>query len=99
MSVLEQIRQASKTCWRVLSRRSDAPQIDHSSGLGWRVDSNYQAYLVRFWRSNTAMPWRAAVVDPRRDVVHYFATREALYAFLDAQIDNHEPGVEQNRRG
>lgn len=88
MSVLGQIWLAITHCRRGHDRRWVGGQR-----LSWRPSGNYQSYMIRFWRTNASVPWRAAVVDSRRDAVHYFATREALYAFLDAQIDNHESGA------
>ena len=88
MGVFGQIWLAAKSYWSRRDRRW-APGQQH---LGWRPSGNYQSYMIRFWRTNASVPWRAAVVDTRRDAVHHFASREALYAFLDAQIDNHESG-------
>lgn len=86
MSVLDRLWRAATHRWG----RHDRRWAGGRHGLSWRPAGNYQSYMIRFWRTNASVPWRAAVVDSRRDAVHYFATREALYAFLDAQIDSHE---------
>lgn len=90
MSVLGRIRLAAKSYWGIHDRR----QATGQHHLRWQPAGNYQSYMIRFWRTNASVPWRAAVVDPHHDAVHYFASREALYAFLDAQIDNHESGAQ-----
>lgn len=91
IGVLERIWLATKRRWHVFSGQGAGYQSGSRPSLGWRPAGNYQSYMIRFWRTNATMPWRAAVVDPRQNAVHYFADREALYAFLNAQIDNHEP--------
>ncbi|HEX6291889.1 MAG TPA: hypothetical protein VFZ66_22075 [Herpetosiphonaceae bacterium] len=91
MGVLERIRLAIPGRWRIL-RRGDEHQPGARPRPSGRREGNYQAYLIRFWRTSATMPWRAAVVDPRQDATHYFASREALYAFLDDQIDQSEAG-------
>lgn len=85
MGVIGQIWRATRSRWGDLSSRRDRPE----RVLGWRPADNYQSYMIRFWRTNSSVPWRAAVIDPHHDVIRYFADREALYAFLDAQIDQH----------
>lgn len=89
MSVLGRIWLAVTRFWGRHDRRWTGGQHH----LSWRPSGNYQSYMIRFWRTNASVPWRVAVVDTRGDAVHYFATREALYAFLDAQIDSHESGA------
>ena len=86
MGVFGQIRQAAKSCWQFVS----AGRLRSDHMLSWKPAGHYQSYMIRFWRTNATVPWRAAVVDPRQDSIHYFSDREALYAFLDAQIDNHD---------
>ena len=82
MGILRRIWRTMEHC-SVLWRRS--PAREHR--LIWRPSGDYQAYMIRFWRTDPDVPWRAAVVDPHQDAIRYFADREALYAFLDAQID------------
>lgn len=90
MGVFGQIWLAAKGHWG----RHDRRWAGSRQHLSWQPSGNYQSYMIRFWRTNANVPWRAAIVDPRRDTVHYFASREALYAFLDAQIDNHESSAQ-----
>lgn len=83
MGVLGRIWRTTQSWWQLTSYRHVRPK----HVLRWRPAGNYQSYMIRFWRTNSSVPWRAAVVDPHDDVIRYFANREALYAFLDAQID------------
>ena len=91
MGLFEQIRRATASCWTTVSGRHLRPE----RSLRLRSSDNYQSYMVRFWRTNATVPWRAAVVDPHHDAIRYFANREALYAFLDAQIDEQSAHAEQ----
>ena len=46
----------------------------------------YQAYLLRLWRDDASAPWRATLIAAARpDEQLYFATLDALCAFLLAQ--------------
>ncbi len=46
---------------------------------------NYTAYLVRMWQENPHTPWRASAQCASTGEKFYFATLEALFAFLQAQ--------------
>jgi hypothetical protein len=46
----------------------------------------YLSYMLRLWRNDTARPWHASLQDPHSDEPAYFATPEALYAFLEDQM-------------
>jgi hypothetical protein len=87
MDVLGRIWLAAKRCWRV--------RVGHHTmvrgGRAWKPTGDYRSYMIRFWRTNPTVPWRPAAIDPYHDGIHYFASREALYAFLDAQIDHQVP--------
>lgn len=47
--------------------------------------ANYNAYLVRLWQESPQAPWRASAQCASTGAKFYFATLDALYAFLDAQ--------------
>lgn len=85
MDVVGWVRLAAKRCWSTPGRQ----HIKIKGCRAWKPTGNYRSYIIRFWRTNPTVPWRAAAIDPHQDGVHYFASREALYAFLDAQIDPH----------
>jgi hypothetical protein len=91
MGVVGRIWLAAKSYWGIRDDRQSGIQPGSHHGSA----GNYQSYMIRFWRTNSTMPWRVAIVDPRRDAIQYFASREALYAFLDAQIDNQDAGAQQ----
>jgi hypothetical protein len=83
MDVLGRIWLAAKRYWSVRTPH----HILLKCGRAWNPTGNYRSYIIRFWRTNPTVPWRAAAIDPHQDGIHYFASREALYAFLDDQID------------
>jgi hypothetical protein len=58
--------------------------------------TNYQAYLLRLWREDTRTPWRASLQSTSSEEMYHFATVEALFAFLDAQLK--EPGDDARAR-
>lgn len=92
MDLLARMWLAAQRCWPGPAGRQ--PHMQHSPGR--EPGGNYQAYMVRFWRTSPAVPWRAAVIEPHHDAIRYFANREALYAFLDAQIDDRSASSEQS---
>jgi len=48
--------------------------------------TNYQAYLIRFWREDDHQPWRVALVFPQTGEKHHFASAEQAFAFLTDQL-------------
>lgn len=46
---------------------------------------HYTAYLVRMWQENPHTPWRASAQCASTGEKVYFATLEALFAFLRTQ--------------
>ncbi|HIP71080.1 MAG TPA: hypothetical protein EYH05_06760 [Anaerolineae bacterium] len=42
----------------------------------------YQAYLLRLWREDTAVPWRATLENPHTGKQRSFANLEQLCAWL-----------------
>jgi hypothetical protein len=53
---------------------------------------NYQAFLVRMWRSGAESPWRASVQHARSGEQIRFANMEDLLLFLYEQtMGNPEP--------
>ncbi|HHJ06400.1 MAG TPA: hypothetical protein ENK24_02755 [Anaerolineae bacterium] len=47
--------------------------------------STYLAYLLRLWRDNETVPWRASVEDARTGERRGFANLKTLLAFLEKQ--------------
>lgn len=47
---------------------------------------DYHSYLLRLWRVGTRTPWRAAAQCTATEQVYHFASVEALFAFLLAQL-------------
>ncbi len=45
-------------------------------------NNNYQAYLIRFKRSEETLPWRATLVNVDTNKQRYFATEQEALAFL-----------------
>lgn len=52
--------------------------------------TNYYAFLLRLWREEEQMPWRASLEDPHTGEKVHFAELEKLVAFL-RQIDQPPP--------
>ncbi|MEZ4869537.1 MAG: hypothetical protein R3C14_49895 [Caldilineaceae bacterium] len=48
--------------------------------------SIYQSYLVRFWRDSPMGTWRASVQSTATAEMRYFATLDAAWAFVAAQL-------------
>lgn len=45
----------------------------------------YTAYLVRLWRENEEIPWRASAQSARTGEKVFFADLESLFIFLRSQ--------------
>ncbi|HFQ92721.1 MAG TPA: hypothetical protein ENK32_01830 [Anaerolineae bacterium] len=45
-------------------------------------EEKYQAYLLRLWREDTAVPWRATLENPHTGEQRSFANLEHLFAWL-----------------
>lgn len=45
----------------------------------------YQAYMLRLWRED-AHTWRSTLENPHTGEQFHFATADALFAFLSAQL-------------
>ncbi len=52
----------------------------------------YHSYLVRIWREEPEMPWRASAQCVQTGETHRFATVEALFAFLTEQTGEQGAG-------
>ncbi len=46
-----------------------------------------ESYLVRLWRDSRHSDWRASLRRVRNGQLHHFARPEALWAFLQAEMD------------
>lgn len=46
----------------------------------------YQSYLLRIWRENDSLPWRAQVENPSTNETHGFPTLKALLVFLEERF-------------
>lgn len=57
---------------------------------------NYTAYLVRLWQENPHTPWRASAQCASTGEKFYFATLDALFAFLQAQTAGGPANVDDN---
>jgi hypothetical protein len=47
----------------------------------------YQSYLLRIWREDDSLPWRAQVENPSTNETHGFPTLKALLDFLEEQSE------------
>jgi hypothetical protein len=47
-----------------------------------RETEDYHAYLLRLWREERSLPWRAELVSPLNGEKRHFATQEMLLQFL-----------------
>ena len=52
--------------------------------------ANYHAYLLRLWREDETLPWRAELVSPHTGDKHHFAHETDLFTFL-ARLLTTEP--------
>ncbi|MCA9875376.1 MAG: hypothetical protein KC441_17010 [Anaerolineales bacterium] len=46
----------------------------------------YLAYLLRFWREDEALPWRATIENPHTGEKRSFALPEDVWLFLQNQL-------------
>lgn len=62
--------------------------------------SNYIAYLLRMWQEERdgQLIWRASLEAPGPGERHAFASLEALFEFLQAQVDMLNPGVAESEQ-
>lgn len=61
--------------------------------------STYQSYLLRLWRDTPHSAWRASLQCTRTQAVQHFATVEACWVYLMAQIareDDDQGGATAN---
>lgn len=56
--------------------------------------NDYHAYLLRLWREEESLPWRAELVSPQTGEKRHFATEGQLLDFLRALL-----GGEERRSG
>lgn len=54
-------------------------------------DSLYQAYLIRFQRSDEKLPWRVTLKNTQNDEVKQFATEKEALRFLFALLTAPKP--------
>jgi hypothetical protein len=52
---------------------------------------DYHSYLLRLWRGGSADSWHASLQSTATEQVYYFASIEALFAFLAAQTEDAAP--------
>jgi hypothetical protein len=50
----------------------------------------YHAYLLRIWREEEGMPWRATLQNPHTGEQEGFATVEQLITFIRAKTESTE---------
>ncbi|MCA9933039.1 MAG: hypothetical protein H6662_05895 [Ardenticatenaceae bacterium] len=56
-----------------------------------KIEHNYRAFLLRLWRDDTDMPWRASLENPHTGERQHFAKPEYLMAFLIQQMSDEPP--------
>lgn len=49
---------------------------------------NYNAYLLRLWRDNEVMPWRAMLENPYTGEKQGFASLPLLFSYLETQTNS-----------
>lgn len=52
---------------------------------------NYQSYLLRLWREDEHLPWRATLQNPHTGEQEGFASLERLFTFLRQQTTVPDP--------
>lgn len=57
--------------------------------------SNYHAYLIRLWRENEHLPWRAELEAPDTGEKRRFATPEQAYAYLQQKLEREQEREEE----
>jgi hypothetical protein len=55
-----------------------------------RYPKDYHAYLLRLWREEESLPWRAELVSPQTGEKHHFASHKQLLAFLRGLMEEEE---------
>ncbi len=49
--------------------------------------TTYQAYLIRFTRSNNTVPWRITIQDTEQQQKNHFGSMEDAVKFLEARLE------------
>ena len=49
--------------------------------------ADYHAYLIRLWRENEGLPWRADLEAPDTGEKRRFAAPEQAYAYLPQKLE------------
>jgi hypothetical protein len=52
--------------------------------------NDYHAYLLRLWREEESLPWRAELVSPQTGEKRHFASSGQLFEFLRGLIEEEE---------
>jgi hypothetical protein len=52
--------------------------------------NDYHAYLLRLWREEENLPWRAELVSPQTGEKRHFASSGQLLAFLMELMEGNE---------
>jgi hypothetical protein len=58
--------------------------------------TNYHAYLIRFWREEETVPWRATLVLPQTGEKRSFASVAQALAFITNQLADKETRPRNN---
>jgi hypothetical protein len=48
--------------------------------------TNYHAYLIRIWRDNEQVPWRATLIMPKTGKQYSFSSFEQAMVFLEERL-------------
>jgi hypothetical protein len=57
--------------------------------------SNYHAYLIRLWRENEGLPWRAELEASDTGEKRRFAAPEQAYAYLQQKLEREREREEE----
>ena len=52
--------------------------------------NDYHAYLLRLWREEESLPWRAELVSPQTGEKRHFASQGQLLEFLNDLMEGNE---------
>jgi hypothetical protein len=63
-----------------------------------RMDEEYQAYLVRFIRSDNRSEWRATLQNVHKNEQHHFISEKELFLFLMSRLASLDSPTETNNR-
>lgn len=55
-----------------------------------KYPKDYHAYLLRLWREEESLPWRAELVSPQTGKKRHFASPGQLLAFLRGLMEEEE---------